>query len=96
MIDRFLTEVGKKAVQIHDVPRVFTYERDPKDEPYLNLAIAAGASHLVSRDTDMLDLALPDNPDGVRLRHYAPQLRIVDPVSFLAEMRRTLDASEGL
>ena len=43
LIDRFLTALGKRAVPIPDVSRVFIHERDPKDEPYINLAIAAGA-----------------------------------------------------
>lgn len=34
----------------------FSYERDPKDEPYVNLALAAGAKYLVTRDKDLLDL----------------------------------------
>lgn len=41
-----------------EVPRVFVYERDPKGEPNINLAIAAAASYLVSRDTGILDLAV--------------------------------------
>jgi hypothetical protein len=36
-------------VFVHDVPRIFEYDRDPKDEAYINLALAAGATYLVSR-----------------------------------------------
>jgi putative PIN family toxin of toxin-antitoxin system len=89
LVGRFVSALVKRAVPVREVPRLFVYNRDPKDEPYLNLAIAAGASYLVSRDTDILDLARSDNPDGVRLRHHAPDLRILDPVSFLADVRRT-------
>jgi predicted nucleic acid-binding protein len=67
---------------IPGVPRVFSYQRDPKDEPYIDLAIAAGASYLVSRDNDVLDLANPTDADGARLRHLAPLLQILDPLSF--------------
>ena len=90
IVDRFLGALEERAVV--EVPRVFQFDRDPKDEPYINLAIAAGASHLVSRDTDILDLANPNDPDGVRLRLFAPRLQILDPVSFLAEMRRKVEA----
>jgi predicted nucleic acid-binding protein len=72
---------------IPHVPRVFVYERDPKDEPYINLAIAAGATHLVSRDKDVLDLAKLSTPDGGRLRVLAPELQILDPIPFLQEVR---------
>ena len=32
----------------YDVPLVYEYPRDPKDEPYINLAIAAGVDHITS------------------------------------------------
>ena len=53
LVQRFLAAIEKRAVVFPEVPRVFVYERDPKDEPYINLAIAAGASYLVSRDKDV-------------------------------------------
>ena len=89
MVDRFLTAVGKRSLLISPVPRLFVYERDPKDEPYINLAIAAGARHLVSRDADILDFASSASQDGARLRSHAPELQILDPVSFLAALRRS-------
>ena len=89
VVDRFLTAVGKRSLLISPVPRLFVYERDPKDEPYINLAIAAGARHLVSRDADILDLASSASQDGARLRSHAPELQILDPVSFLAALRRS-------
>lgn len=93
LVQRFLTAIEKRAVVFPEVPRVFVYERDPKDEPYINLAIAAGASYLVSRDNDVLGLAKLSNPDGGRLQGHAPHLQILDPVSFLAEVRRGLQTS---
>jgi putative PIN family toxin of toxin-antitoxin system len=89
LVGRFLAALEKRAVLIPNVPRVFTYERDLKDEPYINLAIAAGASYLVSRDSDILDLRTPSRPDCDRLRNCAPRLQIVDPVAFLVELRRS-------
>jgi predicted nucleic acid-binding protein len=86
---QFLTSLAKRAIPFSEVPRQFVYERDPKDEPYINLAIAAKANYLVSRDADILDLAGLNNPDGVRLREHAPDLRILDPFLFLADLRRT-------
>ena len=91
LVERFLVAVRKRATLVSQVSRIFTYERDPKDEPYINLAVAARASYLVSRDTDVLDLARHDNPDGARLRVHSPELRVMGPVSFLAELRRVGD-----
>ncbi|MFN0167871.1 MAG: putative toxin-antitoxin system toxin component, PIN family [Bryobacteraceae bacterium] len=96
LVGRFLRALSKRAIHIKEVPYVFTYERDPKDAPYINLSIAAGASHLVSRDADILDLAAHGSREGEILRRQAPQLKIVDPVSFLAEMRRALVAPGDL
>ena len=42
LVNGFLDALEKRSAVVHDVPRVFTYERDPKDEPYINLAIATG------------------------------------------------------
>ena len=86
-VDRFLAALEKRAVVIPEVPHVFAYERDPKDEPYINLAIAAEVSYLVSRDRDILDLADASNPGGGRLRLHSPHLQVLDPVSFLLEAR---------
>lgn len=52
-----MKSLERQTVLIRDVPSIFNYERDPKDEPYVNLALAANATHLVSRDKDGLDLA---------------------------------------
>ena len=35
---RFLAALEKRAVLVPEVPRVFQFDRDPKDEPYINLA----------------------------------------------------------
>jgi putative PIN family toxin of toxin-antitoxin system len=93
LVGRFLMALERRAVLIPEVPRVFAYQRDPKDEPYINLAIAAGAGYLVSRDTDLLDLGQPSDLDGGRLRRRAPHLRILDPVSFLVETRYRLQGA---
>lgn len=88
LVNQFLEALERRAVLIPDVPRTFAYERDPKDEPYINLALAANATYLVTRDSDLLDLAKPLNPDGERLRRKTTHLRIVDPMMFLLDLER--------
>jgi putative PIN family toxin of toxin-antitoxin system len=88
-VEVFLENVKAKAVVVDEVPKVISYPRDPDDEPYLNLAAAAGAAFLVSRDKDLLDLK-----EGADFRGDFPGLSILDPVAFLHEVRRRL-ASEG-
>jgi putative PIN family toxin of toxin-antitoxin system len=94
VVEQFLASITKRAVNVVEVPRLFEFARDPKDEPYINLAIAANARFLVSRDNDILDLATNPGSDGERLRRMAPDLRILDPVAFLIEIRRLFSQGE--
>ncbi len=82
-VEAFLCNTESKAVLLTAVPRAEALPRDPKDEPYLNLALAAKANYLVSRDRDLLDLM---KDEGFRQRH--PDLVILDPVAFLEEIDR--------
>lgn len=88
LVNQFIDSLARHAGVVHGVPRVFEYGRDPKDEPYINLALAAGATYLVSRDKDLLDLADPSNPEGERLRKMSADLKILDPTTFLRVLAR--------
>jgi predicted nucleic acid-binding protein len=70
-------------VLLDPVPEVFTYPRDPDDEAYVNLALAACAPYLVSWDKDLLDLANESTAEGKGFRQRFPDLSILDPVAFL-------------
>ena len=60
------------------MPSLFSLPRDPDDEPYLNLAIAAGADYLVTWDKDLLDLM-----QDASFRAQYPRLTILNPVALL-------------
>lgn len=85
----FVDAVVSRATMMRTPPRAFALPRDPKDEPYINLAIDARATHLVTRDADLLSLADPAHPDHTRLIELAPQLSLVDPVRFLRDVRES-------
>ncbi len=55
-IDSFIAEISGFSIPITNVPEEFRYERDPEDEPFINLAIVTGAKYIVSLDNDLLDL----------------------------------------
>lgn len=78
-----------KATLIEQVPNLFSYSRDPKDEPYVNLALAAGATYLVSDDNDLLDL-MKDNDVGKDFRARFPDLKIVSPLEFIRGIVQSL------
>jgi hypothetical protein len=41
-VGAFIEDIEALAVMHADVPKLFTLARDPKDEPYITLALAAG------------------------------------------------------
>jgi predicted nucleic acid-binding protein len=84
--DTLIASLRERAKLLKSVPRVFRYSRDPKDEPYLNLAIAAGASYLVSRDNDLLDLMTGTTPECKEFRQRFRRVQVIDPVTFLKDM----------
>lgn len=79
-----LERLARQATKVADVPSQYSLPRDPDDEPYVNLALAANADYLVTRDNDLLDLM---NDATFRAGH--PQLTILNPVALL----RLLDPS---
>ena len=72
-----------KATVIKNVPQIFNYARDPKDEKYINLAVAAGAEYIISRDTDLLDLMTGFDEDSKKFRQKFRPLKIIQPLEFL-------------
>ena len=84
----YLDRVRAAAEVFEGVPSVFVFERDPKDEKYLNLAVAADVQFLVSRDRDLLDLMGPGRQPGSAFRDVYANLTILDPVAFLQTIRQ--------
>jgi predicted nucleic acid-binding protein len=70
------------------VPARYRFPHAPDDEPYLNLAIAARAQFLVTRDKDLLDLMNWRKKDGREFRKRFRKLKIVDPASFVKEIEK--------
>ena len=84
MIEAFLKDVKDKAVILKNVPSIFSYSRDPKDEKYVNLAVEAEADYIVSRDNDLLALMTDYTEECKDFRRRFRGLKIVNPVDFLA------------
>ena len=77
----FVRSIVELAVMVFDAPSVIVLERDPKDEPYLNLAITSGADYLATWDKDLLDLM---DDDGFRRRFPSPT--ILEPPALLRSL----------
>jgi putative PIN family toxin of toxin-antitoxin system len=85
-VDALINRVLEKAIVVNDVQQHFIYSRDPKDEKYINLAIEAEVSYLVSRDQDLLDLMTGQADECKDFRRRFRQLKITEPAEFLKIM----------
>ena len=81
--DTFLQDVVAHATNLPVVIEMFRFERDPKDAPYLNLAIAAEADYLVTRDRDLLDLMSAHSAECKEFRQRFRKIKIDKPEDFM-------------
>lgn len=82
-IAAFLERLNFRATLQRRVRHVFQFKRDPKDEPYLDLAAAVRAHYLVSRDRDLLSLMTGHTALCKQFRQKTRPLQIVNPVAFI-------------
>jgi len=85
-VEALFERLTQRATLIRQVPKRFAYRRDPKDEPYINLAVAMKADYLVSRDNDLLDLMDVAKPEAANFQSQYSSIHILDPVAFLREV----------
>jgi putative PIN family toxin of toxin-antitoxin system len=83
-VDSFLARYVAPAKWINNIPEHYVVARDPKDSKYVNLAIEAGSSYLVTTDLDLLDLMEPMSAAGQDFRSRFAGLQIVTPPVFQA------------
>jgi predicted nucleic acid-binding protein len=78
---------GEVVLFLSDVatpPKVFVLPRDPKDEPYTDLATAANAACLVTwNERHLTYLMQQDTPEGKEFCQRFPCLKIMTPPAFL-------------
>lgn len=91
-IAAFLERLRYRVSLRRRVRRFFHFARDPLDEPYLDLAAAAKADYLVTRDKDLLSLMTGHSPICRQFRQATHPLRVLDPVAFLAAVGHRRDA----
>jgi uncharacterized protein len=61
----------------------FVFSRDPRDEPFIELAIAGAATHVVTNDKDLLSLPTARTDAGKRFRQRLPNLSVLRPDDFV-------------
>ena len=90
-VESLMEDLRRHATMLVEVPEVFQYPRDPKDEKYVNLALFGEAALLMTWDNDLLDLMREDLAESRGFQARFPHLRILDPETFLREMQRDRD-----
>jgi uncharacterized protein len=87
-VEAFIADVAPFAEHLTKVVEHYENPFDRDDSHYVNLAIAAGANLITSRDGDLLRLMEEKRPEAQELRRRFPQLRILAPEQVLALLRQ--------
>lgn len=91
VVSRFCDELIGHATLIDTVPHVFDFPRDPDDAHYIDLAVAANAALVVSRDHDLLSLRDVSTEAGRDFAAQFPSIEILTP----PEALRRLETSDS-
>jgi uncharacterized protein len=83
LVDAFLDEIISFSFVVRKVPMRFHYDRDPKDEPYINLAIEIGAEFIVTSDKDLLSLMTGTTHECKEFRQRFRNIKVIEPISLL-------------
>ena len=83
VVAKFIEDIRVFATFVDVVPHVFDFPRDPKDAHYVDLAVAASAKLIVSRDKDLLSLADESTPEGQDFKARFPGIAILTPPALL-------------
>jgi putative PIN family toxin of toxin-antitoxin system len=94
-VEALFERLDQHATLIRQVPKRFVYPRDPKDKPYVNLAVEMKADYLVSRDNDLLDLMKWEREEGREFQKRFRFLKIVTPENFLAAVEKGNERPSG-
>lgn len=78
--------ISELAEHVEPVLSFMRFPPDPRDEPYLNLAIGGKAQELLTRDKALLKLTNPAEPLRNQLHALHPNLRLLEPERFLENL----------
>ena len=83
----FVDDLTAIAVFADPVSSVFLHPRDPKDNMYVDLAIAIGAQVITSRDRHLLALRDPADPIGIDFMSRFASIEVFTPIQLLQRVR---------
>jgi putative PIN family toxin of toxin-antitoxin system len=80
-----IAEIESVAVKVSSPPTVIALPRDPKDEPFIDLAVAGDGQFIVTwNERHLTYLVRQDTPEGKDFCARFPNIRIVTPPEFLS------------
>ncbi len=86
-ITNFLTELHALALLVEPVPPLYQHPSDPKDSMVVDLAIAAAAHVITSRDRHLLSLRDASTPSGADFISRFGFIDVLTPVELLERLR---------
>lgn len=86
IVEQFCRDLVAHATFVDFVPHVFDFPRDPDDAHYIDLAVAASAKLIVSRDQHLLSLRDSLTAEGKELARRFPALEILTPSEALQRL----------
>lgn len=87
-VERLIQDLAKYAEAVSDVSPLYTHPIDPDDSHYVNLAVAAGAMLIVSRDRHLLNLSDPTREEAKEFLRQFPSLTVTTPDALSEKLRR--------
>lgn len=84
VVAEFIEEILSFGTLLDAIPHVFDFPRDPADAHYVDLAVAARAKLIVTRDKDLLSLRDLATPEGRDFQMRFPALSVLTPPELLA------------
>ena len=82
-IEAFVQDVATFATLRTGVAAVYHNPLDPDDSHYVDLAVAASATIITSRDHHLLELMNDATPHGREFRQRFPQIEVITPNALL-------------
>lgn len=82
-VEAFIEIITEIAHFEKHIPKAFKFQRDPKDEMIIDLALFCKADFIVTRDKDLLDLMSEFSVEAKEFRQKSRPLKIVEPHKFL-------------
>ncbi len=90
-VELLIREIDDCSDSYAKITDVYQNPFDPEDSPYINLALAAGAKLITSRDRHLLWLVDPSKPEGQEFQRRFPDLLILKPEQLLQRIREAAD-----